>query len=154
MIDYDYYALESQNLEICKDYKETGQCVYGDGCKSCITMEITNRDEDRKSVGIVMKRNKAMGIEDEDSDDTNNNNNEDKVHCPLLASYAKSLSWIQFSSITSVRIMLFLYGLAKRALCSTIHHAGIQFYVQMIIEDDVSKVIYSILSITLLIIYH
>lgn len=63
-----------------------------------------------------------------------------KIHCPLLASYAKSLSWIQLSpnsSITSVRIVLFLYGLAKRALCSTIHHAGIQFKVQIIIEDEV-----------------
>ena len=82
-------------------------------------------EKEWEEVEKVMKKNKVMKIEDEDNDDTNNNSNKDKDTLPFACfiwKEPKSLSWIQLSpnaSITSVRIMLFL--------CSTIHHARIQF---------------------------
>ncbi|EFH38854.1 hypothetical protein ARALYDRAFT_920502 [Arabidopsis lyrata subsp. lyrata] len=76
MLDADEEDAEFQKAkpDICKDYKETGYCRYRDSCKFLHD----HRDykpgwqieKDCEEVEKVWKRNKAMGVEDEDDNDT------------------------------------------------------------------------------------
>ncbi|KAJ0245323.1 Zinc finger CCCH domain-containing protein 1 [Hirschfeldia incana] len=59
--------------DICKDYKETGYCGYGDSCKFLHDRgdykpgwQIEKEWEEAEK---IRKRNKAMGVEDDDDDD-------------------------------------------------------------------------------------
>ncbi|XP_006418415.2 zinc finger CCCH domain-containing protein 1 [Eutrema salsugineum] len=73
--------------DICKDYKETGYCGYGDSCKFLHDRgdykpgwQIEKEWEEAEK---VRKRNKAMGVEDEDDDDADNNSDEDEDALPF-----------------------------------------------------------------------
>ncbi|CAA7046069.1 unnamed protein product [Microthlaspi erraticum] len=73
--------------DICKDYKETGYCGYGDSCKF-----LHDRGDYKPGWQIekewdeaekVRKRNKAMGVEDEDDDDADKDSDEDDDALPF-----------------------------------------------------------------------
>ncbi|CAN8310895.1 unnamed protein product [Cochlearia groenlandica] len=68
--------------DICKDYKETGYCGYGDSCKFLHDRgdykpgwQIEKEWEEAEK---VRKRNKAMGVEEEEDDDDDDGNNSDE----------------------------------------------------------------------------
>ncbi|WZZ19788.1 zinc finger CCCH domain-containing protein 1 [Brassica napus] len=69
--------------DICKDYKETGYCGYGDSCKFLHDRgdykpgwQIEKEWEEAEK---VRKRNKAMGVEDEDDDEADSEEDEDAL---------------------------------------------------------------------------
>ncbi|CAN8295953.1 unnamed protein product [Cochlearia groenlandica] len=69
--------------DICKDYKETGYCGYGDSCKFLHDRgdykpgwQIEKEWEEAEK---VRKRNKAMGVEDEDDDNKSDEDEEDAL---------------------------------------------------------------------------
>nr|VDD41303.1 unnamed protein product [Brassica oleracea] len=69
--------------DICKDYKETGYCGYGDSCKFLHDRgdykpgwQIEKEWEEAEK---IRKRNKAMGVEDEDDDDADSEEDEDAL---------------------------------------------------------------------------
>ncbi|KAJ4895130.1 Zinc finger CCCH domain-containing protein 1 [Raphanus sativus] len=73
--------------DICKDYKETGYCGYGDSCKFLHDRgdykpgwQIEKEWEEAEK---LRKRNKAMGVED-DNDDDGNNSEEDEDALPFV----------------------------------------------------------------------
>uniref|UniRef100_A0A1J3F1M3 Zinc finger CCCH domain-containing protein 1 n=1 Tax=Noccaea caerulescens TaxID=107243 RepID=A0A1J3F1M3_NOCCA len=73
--------------DICKDYKETGYCGYGDSCKFLHDRgdykpgwQIEKEWEEAEK---VRKRNKAMGVEDEDDDDAAKDSDEDDDALPF-----------------------------------------------------------------------
>ncbi|KAG7652687.1 unnamed protein product [Arabidopsis thaliana] len=72
--------------DICKDYKETGYCGYGDSCKFLHDRgdykpgwQIEKEWEEAEK---VRKRNKAMGVEDED-DEADKDSDEDENALPF-----------------------------------------------------------------------
>lgn len=69
--------------DICKDYKETGYCGYGDSCKFLHDRgdykpgwQIEKEWEEAEK---IRKRNKAMGVEDEDDDEADSEEDEDAL---------------------------------------------------------------------------
>ena len=72
--------------DICKDYKETGYCGYGDSCKFLHDRgdykpgwQIEKEWEEAEK---VRKRNKAMGVEDDD-DEADKDSDEDENALPF-----------------------------------------------------------------------
>ncbi|XP_010537443.1 PREDICTED: zinc finger CCCH domain-containing protein 1 [Tarenaya hassleriana] len=73
--------------DICKDYKETGYCGYGDSCKFMHDRgdykpgwQIEKEYEEAEK---ARKRNLAMGIEDDDEEDEDDDDDEDDGELPF-----------------------------------------------------------------------